>query len=188
MNLYFRLILVLIKSTFQSIFSKRIDALEPSRLRFHVLPNDLDLNVHMNNGRYLSVMDLGRTNMIFRNGLISEVLKRGYAAVLGSIQMRYRIQLAPFQAYDLESRIVCWDDKWAYMEQRFIIAKGPKAGAVAAIALLKGGFYDPKTRTTVPMDDVVAMLGDDTKKHSPEFPDYVQKWIEAEEELRSVTA
>ena len=32
--------------------------LEEDRLRMHVLPNDIDINMHMNNARYLNLMDL----------------------------------------------------------------------------------------------------------------------------------
>lgn len=184
MNLFFRLIIVLIKS----LLRPKIDILEPSTLRFRVLPNDLDTNIHMNNGRYLTIMDLGRVDMIIRNGLMGAVIKNKYAPVLSAVKMRFRIPLLPFQKYDLQTRILCWDDKWAYMEQRFIIAEGKKAGAVAAIGLLKGSFYDPKTKTTVPNDVMIGKLSHSAQKNSPDFPDYVLKWIEAEEALRAITA
>ncbi|MEM7680059.1 MAG: thioesterase family protein [Pseudomonadota bacterium] len=184
MNLYFRLLLVIIKS----LFGAKLDVLGTSVLSFRVLPNDLDTNVHMNNGRYLTIMDLGRLNMIIRNGLAKEFVKYKYAPVLSAVQARYRIPLMPFQRYELHSRIVCWDKKWAYMEQRFIIVDGPKAGAVAAIGLLKGSFFDPKTKSVIPTDEIIARLPEAQQKNSPEFPDYVLKSIEAEEALRQMTA
>ena len=183
MNLYFRLLWMIVTAFFRS----KLDVLGTSKLTFHVLPNDLDSNIHMNNGRYLSIMDLGRLDMIIRNGMIKEVIKNKYAPVLSAAQVRYRLPLMPFQKYELQSRLVCWDDKWAYMEQRFIIAKGAKAGAVAAIAILKGGFFDPKTKTTVPNTVLLGDIGD-AHLESPEFPDYVLKWIEAEEAFRQVTS
>lgn len=184
MNLYIRLILVLIKS----MWASRIDILSASTLTFRVLPTDLDSNMHMNNGRYLTIMDLGRINLIIRNGFLRTIIKNTYAPVLGAAQMRFRIQLRPFQKYDLETRIICWDKKWAYIEQKFIIADGPKLGAVAAIGILKGSFYDPKTKTTVPTDTIIQTLPKSVQKNSPEFPDYVLKWIEAENALREVTS
>ena len=170
-----------------SFFRSKIGVTDTSIMRFRVLPTDLDTNIHMNNGRYLTIMDLGRMDMVIRNGLLREVLKNKYAPVLSAAQMRYRIPLMPFQCYELHSRIVCWDNKWAYMEQKFIILDGPKAGAVAAIGIVKGGFYDPKTKTTVPNDEILTKLSK-SDLQSPEFPGYVIKWIEAEEALRQVTA
>ena len=64
MNLYFRLILVLIAG----LLSKtRTSIMEIHALWFTVLPNDLDTNLHMNNGRYLTIMDLGRTDALVRS-------------------------------------------------------------------------------------------------------------------------
>ncbi len=38
----------------------KLGILETSVLRFRVWPNDLDFNFHLNNGRYLTLMDIGR--------------------------------------------------------------------------------------------------------------------------------
>jgi acyl-ACP thioesterase len=73
MNLYFRLILVLISG----LLSKtRTSIMDVHSVWFRVLPNDLDTNLHMNNGRYLTIMDLGRTDAILRSGLFRSVIKK----------------------------------------------------------------------------------------------------------------
>ena len=65
MNLFLRLIRVLL-----TIRSRgQLAPFEDSVLTFRVWPGDLDLNVHMNNGRYLTVMDLGRLDLMARTGL-----------------------------------------------------------------------------------------------------------------------
>jgi acyl-CoA thioesterase FadM len=183
MNLYLRVLLVFIRS----LFAPRIaSVLDVAHLRLRVLPNDLDFNMHMNNGRYLTIMDLGRFDLILRSGLLRQMMRKKAAPVLASVQMRYRVQMNPFRQYDLETRVLCWDDKWIYMEQRFIILKGKKAGAVAAIGLVKGGFYDPATRTTVPTSELLQVMKMDTI--SPPFPPYLREWIAAEDSLRAATA
>ncbi|NCT41334.1 MAG: thioesterase [Alphaproteobacteria bacterium] len=183
MNLYIRLVLVLIKS----LWRKRLALLETSITHFHVLPNDLDLNMHMNNGRYLTVMDLGRIDLMMRCGLLQKALKHKYAPVLGSVKMRYRLPLLPFQPYELQTRIVCWDEKWAYMEQRFIITSGTKKGAIAAIAIIKAGMYDPKAKETVKPDALMSLL-ELGQVASPDMPDYFKDWVKAESALQAVTA
>jgi acyl-CoA thioesterase FadM len=183
MNLYLRVLLVLIASFFKP---KTRDMLQTFKLRLHVLPNDLDTNMHMNNGRYATIMDLGRFDMILRNGLMRLMIDQKSVPILSALSVRYRIPLHAFEPYDLETRVLCWDDKWVFMEQRFVLVKGPKAGAVAAIALLKGGFYDQKRKTTVPTADLMKALG--VEAHSPPVPDYVLQWQKSEESLRAVTA
>ena len=183
MNLYLRLLSVLLRA----LFAPRITSvLDPARVRLRVWLNDLDMNGHMNNGRYLTIMDLGRLDLILRSGLLRLALKRKYQPVLAAAQMRFRMQLKPLRPFDLETRVVCWDDKWIYMEQRFLFVTGQKTGAVAAIGIVKGGFYDPKTRTTVPTADLLKALN--LPSESPAFPAHIKEWIEAEEALRLVTA
>ena len=179
MNILLRFFWVLISSFFKPAIT---DVLSPQRLRFRVFPNDLDFNMHMTNSRYLAVMDLGRVDFILRTRLFQEMKKQNAIPVLSTAKMRYRIQLAPFQKYDLETRMVCWDEKWIYIEHRFVISKGPKAGAVAAIGLVKGVFYDRGTKETVPTARLLEVTG--LKQESPEFPDYVTDYIKADESFR----
>lgn len=183
MNLYLRFFYVL----FRALFAPKISSvLDPARVRLRVWPNDLDANMHMNNGRYLTIMDLGRLDLILRSGLLRLALKRKYQPVLAAAQMRFRMQLKPLRPFDLETRVLCWDDKWVYIEQRFLFVTGKKAGAVAAIGIVKGGFYDPNTKTTVPTADLLRTLN--LPDQSPDFPAHIKEWIEAEEALRLVTA
>lgn len=41
---------------------------DESHLAMRVWPTDLDVQRHMNNGRYLSLMDLGRMDLLVRSG------------------------------------------------------------------------------------------------------------------------
>lgn len=169
-----------------SFFKAKIDdALCETSLNFRVLPNDLDLNGHMNNGRYLTIMDIGRMDFVLRIRLAGYVIRNGYIPVLSSAQMRYRLPLFPFQKYELKTRILCWDDKWVFMEHRFVIASGKKIGAVAAIGLVKGSFFDKKTRVTIPTGDIMKAIGQDLQ--SPPMPDYIEHWQIAEGSLREQT-
>lgn len=183
MNLYFRLIGVLISCLFKS----RITNVRTVCKRgFHVLPTDLDTNLHMNNGRYLTLMDLGRLELVIRTGLLRAMIRRHAIPVLSSVKIRYRIPLHLFESYRLETKVLCWDEKWVYMQQRFVIAKGAKKGATAAIAILKAGFFDKKHKKTVPTDELINIIG--IKMQSPDCPAYIHEWQKAETSLRNVTA
>lgn len=183
MSLFFRSLWVYILS----FFRPRIrDILDAATLDFHVLPNDLDTNIHMNNGRYLTIMDLGRFDLVLRTGLLRHMMKQKAMPVLSAAQVRWRLPLNPFQKFTLETRVVCWDDKWVYMEQRFILRGGPKDGAVAAIGVVKGSFYNTVRKATVPTPELLRALGLD--KQSPPMPEHIREWQAAEEHLKAVTA
>ena len=64
MNLWFRLAFLILSS----VFRPKIDPVaETSHLRFRVWPHDLDTSMHLNNGRYWTLMDLGRADLMLRS-------------------------------------------------------------------------------------------------------------------------
>ena len=165
MNLLFRLIAVVVAA----LFGRPVGFLDPARLRFRVWPTDLDLNMHMTNARYFSVMDLGRTDLMLRAGLGRTILRNRWQPVIGAANVRFRRPLAPFQRFDFVSRVLCWDDKYFFIEHRLETAKGTAALAVVQGAFVAGG-------AVVPPSDVLAALGE--RRESPPMPDFVASWRE----------
>ena len=165
MNLYLRLVLLALRM----IGLPRRGVLDDSRVRFRVLPNDCDLNLHMNNGRYLSFMDLGRVHLIVQIGLLAAIFRQRWRPVLAAAEINFIRQLAPLQAFDLVSRVVTWDEKYVYMEQRF-----ESRGELCAHAFIKGLFLGPEGR--VSNATVLALLGHDAPP--PEMPDELRIWAE----------
>lgn len=182
MNLLIRVLYVLLSSFFKP---KIEDILTPSYLKLCVMPNDLDFNMHMNNGRYLTIMDLGRLDLILRSGLMKIMLQQASVPILAAASIRYRISLDPFQKYSLETRIAGWDEKWFYIEQRFISGSGPRRGEVAAIGLVKGCFLNNKTKSTIPTIEVLGNIG--YTQPSPYLPPHIIDWLRAEETLKNAT-
>jgi acyl-CoA thioesterase FadM len=122
----------------------RIGALESDLLDLRVWPNDIDFNLHLNNARYLNVMDYGRIHMLACVGLLQPALKARWVPVVGAVWMTYRRSLPLWARYQLATRLVCWDDRWFYFEQTFT----GKAG-LAAVGWVKGALLD-KTGTIAP--------------------------------------
>lgn len=161
MNLLVRLI-----ATFLSgLFKRRIDPLDTSVLSMRVWPNDIDLNLHLTNGRYLSMMDLGRFDLVLRTGLLGVMLKRRWRPIVAAVTIKYRRALAPFASFRLHSRVIAWDDKWIFFEQRF-----ERGGSDVAVALVKGIVRGPKGN--VPTSEVVDVLG--ITRESPPVPDDIR--------------
>lgn len=145
-----------------------LEPLGTSVLRFRVWPNDLDVNVHMNNGRFLSIMDLGRFDLSFRSRLGRVMLRNRWQPLVGGITMRYRRSLAPFEAYALHTRLLGWDEKWVFLEQRFLKRGGDLAaeGVVKALFRGRGG--------NVPVAEVLRQM--DYEGDPPELPEAVRLW------------
>lgn len=181
MNLIFRLFAICIGYIFNR---EKIEPLGVSIINSRVWPLDLDANIHMNNGRYLSIMDLGRLDLMVRIGVVGQVIQNKWMPVLSAATIRYRLPLNPFQKFRLETKIVWWDDKWFYMEQQFVIIGGDKDGAVAAIAFVKGSLFDRKTRKTVPSQSLIDLAGGVKK---PEKPNYINSWQQSENDMREIT-
>lgn len=58
---------------------RRLKPLDTSVLKMRTWPGDLDINFHMNNGRYLTLMDLGRFNLTIRSGQGGLMIKKTLA-------------------------------------------------------------------------------------------------------------
>lgn len=153
-----------------------------SALRFRVFPHDLDSSLHMNNGRYLTIMDLGRFDMMARSGLLRAALRHGWTPIASSIKIRYRREMRLGQRYRLETRLVAWDETFVVMEQVFVIEGGPRDGQRAAHALFKGGLYDRKSAAFVPIQRLMAEVG--ATGESPVHSLEVEAFLKADDALR----
>ncbi len=150
----------------------RLALLGESSISLRVMPTDLDLNGHMNNGRYLTLMDLGRLDFVVRTGLGRALWRRKWRPMVGSATIRFRRSLLPFQRYDLKTRVLCWDEKWVYMEQRFVVS-----GHTVAVGLVKGLFRGPAGNVP-PSEMAEAVSQPDVV--SPPMPASIRTWLEAE--------
>jgi acyl-CoA thioesterase FadM len=180
MNLWFRVLWLFITAPFRA----RIEApFGVSRLGFRVWPLDLDTNLHLNNGRYMTIADLGRADLLLKSGLWKAVLKEGLLPMLSGGAIRYRRELRPFQRFTLESRIVCWRATAFVMEHRFV-APGPDGEATTyAISLVRGGLYSKKDRTFVPAARLMEMAG--YSGPSPEIGPDIEAFLTIEEALKT---
>ncbi|MBX7218807.1 MAG: thioesterase family protein [Blastocatellia bacterium] len=169
MNLFLRMLLVV---TTALLSREKLDPLGESAVTFRVLPNDLDINAHMNNGRYLTLMDLGRIDLIVRTGLGRVVRQQGWRPLVGSVLTQYKRSLNPFETYQLKTKVLCWDEKWIFLEQRF-----ERNGKTAALGIVKTLFRHPR-QGNVPPYEVMQAMG--VGLNSPEIPLAVQLWQDAE--------
>lgn len=173
MNLYLRVLGVLLRFW---TGGRRSDPLAPSVLSIRVWPNDLDPNRHLNNGRYLTLMDLGRLDLTLHSGLMREILRRRWMPVLGDATISFRRPLKLFQRFTLTTTIVGWDEKWLYMAQTF-----DRNGKRVATAMVKGLLRGADR--SIPTAEVMAAVG--VTRPSPPLPAPFAEWARVAEALRA---
>lgn len=135
MNLYFRLLITLIRCW----WSPRLAPDQTLSIRRRVLPTDLDINIHMNSSRYQSVAELAMLEFFIRTGVLRAMMKRNWRPMAGATMTTFRHQLRPFQAYELRFHWVCSDERFNYMAWEYVADS-----RVRAAGYIKGGVVSKK--------------------------------------------
>lgn len=115
-----------------------------SRVKMRCIWPDADINRHMNNSRYLALMDLGRYHFMLASGLYKDLFfKRGWFPVLVGVSIDFRKSIKPGDRFTLETRLVDSPGKAAILRQRFWLGDQLAAEATATALFLKGGKVQP---------------------------------------------
>jgi acyl-CoA thioesterase FadM len=154
-------------------FKPRLGVFDECSVALRVWPNDLDVNLHLTNSRYLLAMDLGRWDFGARTGMTREMVRRRWFPVVGSATLRFRRGLRPFQRYTLRTRLVAWDEKWCWFEQRFCVGD-----AIYAVGRVKVLFRGPAGN--VPTRELIAVCGA-TEVPASQIPEAIRLWQQAED-------
>lgn len=139
------------------------DVLGATRIRLRVWPNDIDFNLHMNNGRYLQLADIGRIHWFVRSGVLAIARRQGAFPVVGDAIAKFRRELKAFESVEIETRLLGWDMKWGFIEHRFI-----RAGRVIGVVAVRGIFKGPNG----PVDPSVFLAALSHSQPSPSLPQW----------------
>ena len=80
-------------------------------------PIDIDLWMELNNGRTLTLFDLGRVVLFLRNGIHAKMRAQGWVGTVAGSSVRYRRRVQMFDRLEMRSRLIGWDAKFLYSEQ-----------------------------------------------------------------------
>ena len=155
----------------RALRAPKLSSLEPLELELRVLPGDLDLNGHMNNARYLAMVDLALMTLFIRSGFGKLCLQRGWRPMAGGSVIRYRRGLAPFQSFKLRFTLIAWDEYWNYSRFEFI-----RDGQICANGYTKGAAVGKQG--LVPTRAIFEALAQPTA--SPPIPDELAAWIKSD--------
>lgn len=134
-------------------------------------PWDTDMYGELNNGRILTLMELGRWGLAVEIGLLQAMRKRRAGFAVAGVSVRYRRRIPLFARYRIETRPLGWDEKFLYIDQSMWM------GDVAANQMLLRAAIVGKSGT-IPPAEFAAELGHEGP--SPVLPAWVENWIEAE--------
>ena len=134
---------------------------------FRVGLTDIDLNLHLNNARYLKYMDLSRLEHMLATGLLWRMIRARCNSVVANTEISYIRELRTWQKFSASARIVGWDEKYFYYEQRFESEGRLCTHAFIRLASLHGG-------KSIPVAQVMDRMGLDAV--SPELPAPVLLW------------
>ena len=134
-------------------------------------PQDIDVFMEMNNGRILTVLDLGRTLLAKRVGLLKALAKNGWSMTMAGSTVRYRKRIRPFVRFKVTHRCVGWDDKFFYLEHAIWIGEDCATHALYRAAVTdKNGIVRPGT--------VFRSMGFEGDR--PDLPQWAQNWVDAD--------
>lgn len=171
MNVLWRTLIVMIRARLRRRRDGQRPMTEMGLVRLTTLPTDIDLLRHMNNGRYLSLFDLGRWDLMIRTGLFDVLRDNGWYGVVSNETITFRKPLAPFQRFDIQTRWVGHDDRALYLEHRAVVRGEIYARAVIRARMVK------RTGGTVPHEELFAAL--EMPDELPEVDAWLHDWAEA---------
>lgn len=146
----------------------RVPPLGPCRTPFRVWPTDLDVFRHMNNGIYLTIMDIARLDLLTRSGVWAKVRALGWYPVVVAETVQFRRSLNLFERFEIETRLIGWDEKAIVIEQQFW--RGPEA---VAHALVRARILKSAGGPVTPRELAIATGYD---PESPPLEGYAARW------------
>lgn len=164
MNLFLRLLLLLLTAPFRP----RCEVLGPARKRFIVWPPDLDVLWHVNNGVYLSMLDVARVDLLLRSGAAGRLRRARYYPVVAAQTIRFRRSLKLLDRFEVETRVIGWDEKAFLIEHQFL-----RKGEIVAEAMVRSRFLK-RQGGSVSSAELLELLG--KAQPSPALPAWVEAW------------
>lgn len=133
-------------------------------------PWDIDIWLELNNGRTLTLFDLGRVVLLQRLGAVRVLAREGWAGTVAGASIRYRARVRMFDRLTIRSRVTGYDARFVYVEQSMWRGGTCTSHALVRIAVTS-------RRGIVPTDEVRAALG---APLSPPLPDWIAAWSTAD--------
>jgi acyl-CoA thioesterase FadM len=139
--------------------------------RHRCWPWDLDPWVELNNGRALTLYDLGRLPLARLSGLTAALRAEGWGITVAGASVRYRRRVRAFDLSEMRSRLVGRDARFLYIHQAMAVR-----GEAASAVLIRSAVTGPDG--IVDTDRVLSAMG--APGWRPPLPVWIAAWADAE--------
>lgn len=139
-------------------------------LPMRALLTDIDAARHINNGMYFSLFDLGRFELMLRSGAWDVMRKNKWNPVVQAETITFRKSVVFNQKFTQETRLLGFDERCIYFEQR-MVANGEiyVQATIATRMVSKNG--------PVSNEEIIAAVGERVPEDLV-LPDWVAQWRE----------
>ena len=107
---YLRFLKVILKSSFSK--KKEFITEEADVINMIVMPQDLDPFLELNNGRYVTLLDLGRFGFGAKVKIQDFLKKNNWSMTITGTYNNYRYRLRLFQRFQIKTKVLGYDEKW----------------------------------------------------------------------------
>ena len=134
-------------------------------------PWDIDPWLELNNGRTLTLYDLGRVPLATRTGLVDAARANGWGLAVAGTSIRYRRRVRAFERIEMRSVFAGHDARFFYVQQAMYRDGEALSGALIRTAVTSADGI-------VATDRVMAAIG--AAGIDRPLPDWIAAWTEAE--------
>lgn len=170
---FFRLMAVTLKSSLAYRKGQKLNLTDTGEIDLLANFNDIDNFLEMNNGRILTLFDLGRIDLAIRTGLGRKLLQKKWGLVVAGSTIQYRKRVRLFDRIRIKTRLIAIDERWLYLEQSMWVK-----GQATCTALLRTGVTQIRTGKTIETSIVMKELGYEHITMPPE--QWVRAWMDAD--------
>ncbi|WP_300344484.1 acyl-CoA thioesterase [Nesterenkonia sp.] len=149
MHVIFRTLLILLKARRRP----RVSLWDSTEITLRAQLTDVDVLMHINNGQYFSLFDLGRYDLMARSGFWAATRRRGWHPVVQAEQVTFRKSVNFFTKFQIWTKLIGVDDRCFYIEHRVVVD-----GEIYARAHVAGRLIGPEG--PVPIQDILDLAAE----------------------------
>lgn len=158
----------------EALRCRKMGALMPGEAHVNhmrALPWDIDPFGDLNNGRILTLTDVGRIGLAQRMGLVKVMRQNRWGLAMAGSAPHYRRRVVMWEKLTFHSRFVARDERFFFIEQTLYAAGEPAFNVMCRTVITAKGRILPPSK-------VLAAIGHEDWNPAP--PTWVAQWAKAD--------
>ena len=161
-----------ITTCIKALLADTIGVDDVSETSFRIRPWDIDMFYEVNNGRILTLYDLGRFDFSIRVGLARSVKNHRWGMVVAGSTVCYRRRIRMFEKVTIYTQVAGHDERWIYIVQSMWVKQQPVSSILSRTGITSHGKVIP----TSIVSDALGIERPDSELHP-----WAKDWIRSEE-------